>query len=336
MSALGHDRPHAVEGEAWGELLRLAAMAPSSHNTQPWRFRRCHGAIEVLVDRSRHLAVVDPDERELMMSCGAAVGHLEAAIRGLGREPVTDVLPGRDGNVVATVSFGPAREPSVADRRRVAAIARRHTNRARFSTRPVPAAIRQGLQACAAVEAAELQLVTDGATRGRIADLVATGTRIQHRDSRFRRELARWMRPAGAPAVDGLTAGALGLRGLTGRVAPTLVARLNLGRRQAAVDRAFVAGGPVLGVLATQGDAPAHWVAAGRALSAVLLDACAEGLSVSYFNQPVQVPWLRPRLREAAGSSGHLQILLRLGYGPEAAAAPRRPVAELLEPPAAP
>ncbi len=39
--------------------LRAAAAAPSVHNTQPWLFRVTGTAVEVLVDRSRQLAVLD-------------------------------------------------------------------------------------------------------------------------------------------------------------------------------------------------------------------------------------------------------------------------------------
>ena len=55
-------------------LVEYAALAPSGHNTQPWRFRLRGGGAELLADRTRALPVVDPDDRELVISCGAALG----------------------------------------------------------------------------------------------------------------------------------------------------------------------------------------------------------------------------------------------------------------------
>ncbi|MEO1398336.1 MAG: nitroreductase family protein, partial [Pseudomonadota bacterium] len=60
-------------------LLRYAILAPSGHNTQPWRFRLLEDHLVVLADRTRALPVVDPYDRELTISCGAAIGHFEVA-----------------------------------------------------------------------------------------------------------------------------------------------------------------------------------------------------------------------------------------------------------------
>lgn len=53
-------------------LLRYAILAPSGHNSQPWLFKIVgnNNIIEVYADRSRALPLVDPDERELIISCG--------------------------------------------------------------------------------------------------------------------------------------------------------------------------------------------------------------------------------------------------------------------------
>jgi Nitroreductase family len=42
-----------------------AVLAPSGHNTQPWRFKVVAEALELWADRTRALAVVDPHDREL-------------------------------------------------------------------------------------------------------------------------------------------------------------------------------------------------------------------------------------------------------------------------------
>ena len=53
-------------------LIAVAGRAPSVHNTQPWRFTVSRDAIELQADVSRRLRV-DPDGREMVISCGAAL-----------------------------------------------------------------------------------------------------------------------------------------------------------------------------------------------------------------------------------------------------------------------
>jgi hypothetical protein len=66
-----------------GYLIGVAGRAPSVHNTQPWRFTVGGDAIELHADASRQLHV-DPDGREMIISCGAALYGLGLAVRSLG------------------------------------------------------------------------------------------------------------------------------------------------------------------------------------------------------------------------------------------------------------
>ena len=69
-------------------LLRYAVLAPSGHNTQPWKFAIVPEGIEVFADYSRRLPQIDPDDRELLMSVGAAITNLRVAAAYFGYESV--------------------------------------------------------------------------------------------------------------------------------------------------------------------------------------------------------------------------------------------------------
>ncbi len=87
--------------------LKWAVLAPSGHNTQPWLFRQADEHLDVLADRSKGLAVVDPDDRELIMGCAAAVTHLEIAMNRFGWKLHIDWFPIADAtDLVARVRLG--------------------------------------------------------------------------------------------------------------------------------------------------------------------------------------------------------------------------------------
>ena len=86
-------------------------------------------------------------------------------------------------------------------------------------------------------------------------------------------------------------------------------------------------------LMGTDGDDRYAWLQAGRALGRVLLHATAAGLAASPLTQALDWPATRTRLQSRLSLVGHPQMLLRMGYPPEAptgAVSGRRPVEEVL------
>ena len=312
-------------------LLIYAILAPSSHNTQPWHFRLTDQSVVVLADRSRGLAIVDPDDRELTISCGAALFHLQQALRCYDFQETTEMLPDpRQPDLLARVRFSPGGAATAEDLTLLAAIPRRVTNRAAYSTEPVPDAVLDALREPAAAAGAWFRVLDSDEARATAAELIATGDRQQWADPRFRRELASWMRPDHTNASDGMPGYGFGIGELESLVAPLLIRTFDMGRGRAAKDEDLAHGSPVLAVLGTTDDATAARLAAGQAVARVLLKLTTETLSASFLNQPNEIPALRTRLAQAIGQAGSPQMLMRIGYGPAARHTPRRPVADVL------
>jgi hypothetical protein len=312
-------------------LLNYAVVAPSGHNTQPWLFRLTSDGVELFADRTRALPIVDPADRELTMSCGAALGQLRLAVRHFGFTDVVELFPhARQAHLLARVTFGAARSVSAEEERLFHAILKRRSNRSAFEARSVPPQLVAALRISASDEHVGFHEVVGGDQRHAVADLVAEGDRLQFSNKLFRRELAAWIRPNFSRRRDGIPGSALGMGTLMSYVAPLVIRTFDVGSRQAAEHQQLALGSPLLAVLSTIMDNPGAWLATGQALTKVLLHAYADGVSVSFLNPPIEVAELRPRLRNVLGLEGYPQLLLRLGYGPEVAPTPRRQVSEVL------
>ena len=322
---------HAPVEDQLAFLIRYAILAPSGHNTQPWHFRIDGPEVEILADRSRGLPVVDPDDRALVIACGAALGTLEVAAGHFGFRLSVDDLPGdREEDVLVRVRVT-GRDPVIeGDDPEFAAITTRRTNRARFDDRPLPDEVAARLVDLARGGRCWLHLASDPAERERLAELVSSGDRIQMADSSFRRELAAWVRQNHSARPDGIRGYGFGFGDLMSRAGPFVIRTFDMGSGQAAKDWELAAGAPVLAVLGTDGDTPLDWICAGRALSRVLLAARAADLWAGFLNQPIEVPSLRHRVPPAVGRTGTPQLLFRLGYGPTPEPEPRRPIDEVL------
>ena len=183
-------------------IIKLAVLAPSSHNTQPWRFRVAQDYIDLLADRTRALPVNDPFDRELVISCGAALLTLRAAAASAGLGTQVMVLPDAgDADWLARVNL--TADPANAALADLAAfIKRRRTYRRAFDGRRVAPETMAAVAKAAELEGAKLHTLDDE-QRTQAGELVAEGDRAQWNDSHWRRELALWMHPS--RDGDGLT-----------------------------------------------------------------------------------------------------------------------------------
>ena len=303
-------------------LVHFAALAPSSHNTQPWRFRVAAKYVDVIADFSRRLPENDPNDRELLISCGCALMNIRLAAAHFRVAPEIEYHPdfGRP-EVLARLVFNPTEEAEE-DPQLYDAIQKRRTSRVAFSSRVVPDELEAGLQAPAAREGAWLDVVSEDKREG-MAQLVAEADEALWSRRAWRAELASWLRPPSAG--DGLSTNAA-----LAPIIRTIVRLVNRGRAMGKKNSAIARAAPLLAVLGTYGDAEADWLVAGQALQRMLLWAAANGLQAGFLNQPVQVPALRDKLTHVLGIAGFPQIVMRLGFPEQPLpAAPRRDLDEV-------
>lgn len=311
-------------------LLHWAVLAPSRHNTQPWSFEIEGDELRAYADLRRALPAADPDGRQLVMSCGAALVNLRIAAAHFGHATTQEVVRGhsRDG-LLARVRLEERVVPSPQVEQLFQVIPRRRTNRLPLDGREPPTGLVTALLREARSEGAWLRPV-EAPQRRAVAEAIAEADGALWASSRFRAELARWSRPNGTARRDGLPGYALGMSDAAALVQPLVLRFTNAGLVEAERDRRRALGTKALLVLSTPHDGEAEWIAAGEALQRVLLRAAAAGLSASYFSQPIERPELRRRLAQLVGGEGVPQLVFRLGYGVELRALPRRPVADVL------
>ncbi|MCA3004582.1 MAG: nitroreductase family protein [Planctomycetaceae bacterium] len=326
-----HDYPSGGTPEAQLRfLVRYAILAPSGHNTQPWLFRVRGDRLELFADRTRALPVVDPVDRAMVISCGAALANLMVAAERFGMDATATLLPdAREPDLLAAVRSTGARR-ATSDPALFSAITKRRTTRRAFEPTPVPEAVLDSASAQAASCGAGLHWIIEPERKHRAAELIAEGDRLQCADPSFRRELASWVRSRRAAGRDGMSGYAFGMPDLLSPVGALIIRTFDMGTVQAAKDQALAEGSPAIGVFTTRGDGAADWLAAGQAMQRALLSITAAGLTSSYLNQPIEVPALRPRLAMLLGTGESPQILIRVGRGPELLPAVRRAVEDVM------
>jgi nitroreductase len=306
--------------------IAAAVAAPSIFNTQPWRYRLDPGAMafEVRAAQERGLRHTDPVGRALHVSAGASVFNLRVAVAHFGWSPVVRLLPSpEDPGLLATVRLtgGPDRHLAGHRGDLFPAIWRRHSSRFPFSGRPIRPDVRAELAEAAHMEGASLAWPTNPET-ARLLRVTAEAEHRSRTDHARGTESRRWVHHDPDDSSDaGLPQAALGpqdagerlpMRDFTAQRHPGTLPAQNFETH------------PVIGLLTTEHDRRTDWLRAGQALEHVLLVATVHGLRTSLMHQPMEWPDLRRSLSPSPDHTGHAQMLVRLGHGPEGPATPRR------------
>ncbi|MCD7442283.1 nitroreductase family protein [Streptomyces lincolnensis] len=314
--------------------VSAAVAAPSYFNTQPWRYRLDPDTVtfEVRAAPERSLRHADPTGRALHLSVGASVFNLRVAVAHFGWSPVVRLLPDCDEpGLLATVRLTtPGRRPGASHRRDLyAAIWRRHSSRFPFSDRPLPPAVRAELGEAAHAEGASLAF-PEAVETTRLLRLSAEAERRNRAAPDRSVESRRWVHAARDDRADiGIPSDTLGRQDARERIPMRDFTAQRHPERLLAQDFETA---PAIALLTTGHDRRTDWLHAGQALEHVLLVATAHGLRASLLHQPMEWPDLRRDLSPVPDHTGHAQILIRLGYGPEGPATPRRDPRAVLDP----
>ena len=317
-------------------VVASAVWAPSVHNTQPWRFTADGGPrISLHADVGRRLAVTDPDGREMMISCGAALFTARLALRALGYIPETRVLPDpAQPALVAEVSWRDRAAADEFERWLSGHVLTRRTHRGAFDPEPLPPDTLAALRAAAAREGAALRIVADDGRRAALAAAVQSAEHELRRDAERLRELARWTPAPGSACRDGVPATSYPAR--AERTQPYFPGRdfargHGWGTPPLSPATSHRAAG-VAGLLTTTADRPADWVNAGQALQRILLTASTCGAAVALHSQPLELPWLREFIRTQLSDDACPHLVLRIGLVTQVAVSVRRDLGDVLFP----
>jgi hypothetical protein len=320
-------------GEVARYVVAAAVWAPSVHNTQPWRFTADGQQISLRADTGRQLMVADPDGRELMISCGAALFTARLALRSLGYIPQTSVLPDPGQPLlVARVSWDRQAACTEAEQALFGQVRQRRTHRGGFDLEPLAPGLLAVLREGAARYGAMLRIVADDGRRAALAAAIQAAERAQRADSAYVREMARWVSPPGSARTDGVPPTSYPAR--AEHTDPDFAGRDFAHGRGWGLPPFSTAPWPrsagVAALLATACDRPADWVNAGQALQRILLTASTCGAAAALHTQPLELGWLRESIRTRLSDGAYPQLVLRFGKVIQAAASVRRPPGDVL------
>jgi hypothetical protein len=299
------------------ELVRYATLAPSSHNTQCWKFRIEENAIAILPDLVRRTPAVDPDDHHLYVSLGCAAENLVQAALANSLKADVQFDP-------AIVGGGQIKIRLDATKAEVSplylAIPERQCTRAEYDGKPLSNEELRLLEEVGTGSGVRIMLLTEKAALESVLAYIVEGNTAQMNDPAFVEELKSWIRFGTDEAVrtgDGLYSAASGNPSLPRWLGNQFFGMFFTPKNENDKYAKHLRSSAGVAFFVSQTNDKAHWVEAGRCYERFALQATALGIRNAMLNQPVEVSRLRAQFATAMGiGSGRPDLVVRFGRGP--------------------
>ncbi|WP_433219878.1 Acg family FMN-binding oxidoreductase [Dactylosporangium sp. CS-047395] len=293
-----------------------ARLAPSVHNTQPWRWVVDGDRLELFAVPARQLQEQDPQGRLMVLSCGAALHHALVALAAAGWKIEVDRPAGEPLAIVRAVSHS---APDPHDMHRLQLLQVRRTDRRAVTDERVAPEALDALAAGARRGGARLHVLNRDQVL-QLAVMIEHAGEAERHDERMRDETKAWVggdRAAGS--------------GIPDSALPAQNPRTTVAERDFGVPGTLPAGdghdnAAHYAILYGEGDERPDWLAAGEALGELWLTATGRGTAVLPLSSPIELDFTRVALRRMLGDVGWPYLVLRLGVAdPEHAGPPHTP-----------
>jgi len=207
-----------MDQNTFESVVEHAKYAPSAHNAQPARWSLLgNGSILISADLSCRLSVGDPDDRDLLVSCGAAIEGTILSLAKIGIGAEVDFLStanNDDYRTIAVVTPKGSADPD--DVKLSEYVLTRTTHRLGFIPSPAPKNL---TGAC-------VTIVKDVDQIDWVSNQIDIAASKIMKQAPFRAELLTWMRLSKRDKryhIDGLNKDALGLSWAVAKVTPLVL-----------------------------------------------------------------------------------------------------------------
>jgi hypothetical protein len=307
-----------LTSDEW-EILYLASLAPSAHNTQPW-FVRYLAPYHWIIgnDKSKWLPAVDPNQRETMLSLGAFLENLEFAAGFFGYACDWKLLATTNqDDMVMEVKLNKQASTNKFD---ITKITSRRTVRSDFLSDLLK---QEDIIYLVDSEPEFIHYLPNTSKESKFIDeQTIAANRLQAYRDPAQQELANWIRFSSQDADkyrDGLTTAGMEITGIPGWVVRNFYNRDNVMTkdfRERGIDNIKKEVSESAGwiLITSKDNSVASLLETGRRMERLFLKVRERNIAIHPMTQILEEPSTRSKLNQSISIGEHLQFILRTGY----------------------
>jgi hypothetical protein len=315
------------------EILYLASLAPSGHNTQPWIIKYIEPYHWIIGnDSSKWLPAVDPLQRETILSIGAFIQNLEFAANNAGYSCHFNLLAAtnQDENIMEVH----LQKTAGVAKYNIDKIKNRRTVRSGYLT---DALKKEDAAYLLENENDFTHFVANGSKEYNwLNEQTIEANRVQAYRDAAQKELSEWIRFSSKDAkehCDGLTMAGMEIDGIPGWLLRNFYSKKNVMTnkfREQGIDKVKKQVSQSAGwlVITSKSDSVATLVDTGKRFQRIFLKVRDRNVAIHPMTQILEEPETKKQVNTSIGISDEIQFILRLGYleNYPAPATLRRPV----------
>jgi hypothetical protein len=313
------------------QLVYYASLAPSGHNTQPWKFHLEEDKISIYPDFQRRLPVVDGDDHALYISLGCALENLVIAANHFGYH--SDVYIHKGASSFIEVQLEKLAQFSEFDLFHQIKI--RQSTRNLYDGKEVPASHLDLLKSSTIQEDVGCILLTDMKDIEPVIELVKEACVLQLSNSDFVDELVHWIRfnkSAAGKTNDGIYGASTGNPNIPDWFGKIIMGVTLNPEKEANKCEEQIKSSSGLAIFIAERNDKKAWINTGRSFERFALTATALNINNAHENMPCEEVSIREKLKEILNLHQDQQplLLVRFGYSEKMPYSYRRPVKELI------
>jgi len=301
--------PKSFLSENISNILSIARLAPSVHNSQPWRVKVKDRALVIEVEPSRQLNYGDPTGRQTYISLGIFAESCVLTINHLGHH-VSKVAVSGDGSIeIHVAEKATSKDELQSD---IAALEARFTDRSVYKRTSLDAKQVKLIESAWPAGKALVEVSMDPVVLKRCAELTRDGLLLALTSQDFRQELVDFLVPS-SDTPRGIPLTTLPGSRLSNVVVRKLLATGLSRKREARVEYERWLSASALVFVLAEGDSRQYWVESGRAYLRASLAVQKQGLAQATSAAIVEAADFHEDIERLLGTSRRIECLIRIG-----------------------
>jgi nitroreductase len=305
-------KTHNLTKQELIRILEYARLAPSVHNSQPWKVQAKDNIVRISIDSKHMLSHGDPTGRQTIISLGIFTEAVVLASKALGRQTESVSLMDDGAKIVYKTKAGQA---DAGSKKQLDSLKTRHTDRSIYKPVSLSKKTVQNITGSATSYDVKVYVINDRKILDKIAEFTAKGIRLALSNPDFRRELSGYLTLPWSSKQRGISVRSLQIPLLLELIEPwVLRAGIGLGIEVGVERKRWLSASAVVFICA-DGDLHKHWFDAGRTYLHTSLAIEDAGLSQATSAAIVEASTFHEDTEELIGTNKRILSVLRVGSG---------------------